>query len=272
MVATSWHAATLRQLSSAVAVDPAVAEAWVYGSTADAEFDEWSDLDVALVVPADEVLRVASPAWVSVVGPVWTYHTSARDRGSGVRVVLRDGRVVELIAVTHRDAVPAPRRLLADLLAGDAEPAGGESGPSGQPVTGATTLTPHGVPDLPPLVHEFRSTAAQAVRRYARGDLLAAGHLALELPRQCLVAATLLRERDVHGEQAGVDDRPGTRWDGTLDRVFDLIPEVDAGNDGVLDLVDAAAGLFDELAAELWSSYVPDWSGLTALLDRARRH
>jgi hypothetical protein len=51
--------------------------------------------------------------------------------------------------------------------------------------------------------------------------------------------------------------------------VFELIPD-DTGPGAILDLVDASAGLFDELAGQLWPAYVPDWSGLTVLLDRAR--
>lgn len=266
----SWHAQGLAQLSAAAAADPAVSEGWVFGSAASAELDdpdgpdalagpdgldEWSDLDVALVVPPADVLRIASPTWVSQLGRVWTYQTFARDRGSGVRVVFGDGRRVDLVAVTDRAAIPSARRRLRSTP-GDHPTAPREDG----------SLVREAVPDLPALVHEFRFTAALAVVKDARDDLLIGTHLALELPRLCLVVAMSLRDRDAGRSH----HRFGGPWNSVVDRVFDLFPDQDPGREGVIDLIDASAGLFDDLAGRMWPDYVPDWSGLTVLLDRAR--
>ena len=255
----------MRQLSYATAADPAVAEGWVFGSGAVGELDEWSDLDVALVVPADDVARVANPAWLSVLGPVWTYQTFPRERGSGIRAAFADGRLVDLIAVTDRDAIPPERRRLDCDLPEDGRASAAVPLPVGYGSEGDRPAVLGGV-DLPSLVHEFRFMAALAVRKCGRDDLLIGGHLALELPRQCLVVAMLLRDRDA----GSAHHRFGGPWNDVLDQAFDLIPELTSGRDGVLDLVDASAGLFDELAGKLWPAYEPDWSGLTALLDRAR--
>ncbi len=248
MTGSSWQSQTLVQLAGALAADPAVRESWVYGSGVSGDFDVWSDLDVAVVAAGDEVVRLASPSWLSVLGPVWTYQTFARDRGSGVRVVYRDGRLLDLIAVTDRAAIPPERRR---LEGGDAVPGG--------------NAEPAGIPDIPSVVHDFRFTAALAVVKNARDDRLIGGHLALDLPRQCLVAAMLLRDR-----AAGTTHhRVGGPLNSVLDKVFELIPD-ETGPDAILDLVDASAGLFDDLAGKLWPGYAADWSGLTVLLDRAR--
>src|SRR5262245_39831266 len=121
MAGDTWHSRTLGHLATALAADPAVVESWTFGPAASGDLDQWSDLDVAAVVAADEVLRLASPSWLSILGPVWTYQTVGRDRGSGVRVVYRDGRRVDLIAVTDRDAIPLERRKLTG-----GEPAAGQ--------------------------------------------------------------------------------------------------------------------------------------------------
>ncbi len=253
----SWHSETLRRISHATAADPDVRETWVLGSGAEDTLDEWSDLDVAVVVPADEVLRLASPSWLAAFGPVWTYQSFQRDHGCGVRVVYRDGRHVDLMAVTERAAIPSTRRRC------DLDLTGTSSAP---PDPGSARRAAESVLAQPSLVHEFRFTAALSVRKSARDDLLIGGHLALDLPRLCLVVAMSLRDRD----EGTSHHRYGGPWNSVLDRVLDLVPDAESGRGGLLDLVDASAGLFDDLAGQLWPSYAPDWSGLTALLDRVR--
>ncbi|SDR72836.1 nucleotidyltransferase domain-containing protein [Actinopolymorpha singaporensis] len=248
----SWHSDALNRIAAAAAADRAVTQAWVYGSGASGELDEWSDLDIGLVVAGEDPHKIAAPDWLAFLGPLWTFQCSDRDGGALVRAVFRDGRRVDLSAVDDPDVLPADRRRI-DLTVSEAGAAGHE-GPGSDEA------------ELPALVHQFRFTAALAVAKDARDDLLIGGHLALELPRLCLVLAMLLRDRaedDVH-------HRFGGAGNDVWDHVLDLMPEQDSGRDSVLDLVDASAGLFDELAARVWPDYVPDWSGLTVLLDRAR--
>ncbi|WP_157180825.1 nucleotidyltransferase domain-containing protein [Actinopolymorpha alba] len=248
--AGTWHAEALPRVSAVAATDGSVEELWIFGSGATDDLDEWSDLDLGVVVPTAEVGRVASPAWLGALGPVWTFQTFTRECGAGVRVIYRDGRWIDLIAVDDREAIPHERRRLSETRISPEL-----SGPP-NPV----------IPEIPPLIKEFRFTAALAVTKAARNDLLIGGHLALELPRQCLVAGMMLRDR----EAGSTHHRFGGPLNDVLSLAFDLVPDSDAGREGVLDLVDASAGLFDELASGIWPDYVSDWSGLTVLLDRAR--
>ncbi|MET9020527.1 aminoglycoside 6-adenylyltransferase [Actinopolymorpha sp. NPDC004070] len=248
----SWHSDALNHIAAAAAADRRITQAWVYGSGAGGELDEWSDLDVGLVVSGEDPHKIAAPDWLAFLGPIWTFQCADRDGGALVRVVFRDGRRIDLSAVDDPEVLPADRRRI-DLTLSDADRAAhADSGPDEA--------------ELPALVHQFRFTAALAVVKDARDDLLIGGHLALELPRLCLVLAMLLRDR----AESTAHHRFGGAGNDVWDHVLDLMPEQDSGRDSVLDLVDASAGLFDDLAARVWPDYVPDWSGLTVLLDRAR--
>jgi hypothetical protein len=252
MVERTWHSDALCEIAAAAAADPAVSELWVHGSAATGDLDEWSDLDVALVVPVEDVHKVASPDWLGFLGHAWTYQVTEGDGAAGVRVVYRDGRWVDLLAVGASERLPAVRRQV-EL----------PDSPTGR-VTGPAAVSR--LPELPAQVYDFRFIAALAVAKDARDDLLIGGHLALQLPRACLELAMLLRDR----ETGTTHHRHGGPGNEVLERVLDLIPEEDSGRDSVLDLVDASAGLFDELAARVWRDYASDWAGLTVLLDRAR--
>ncbi len=254
----SWHSDALNHLAAAAAADRAVTQAWVYGSGASSDLDEWSDLDVGLVVSGEDPHKIAAPDWLAFLGPIWTFQCADRDGGALVRAVFRDGRRIDLSAVHEPEALPADRRRI-DLTVADANRAH-RMDRAGRAGAGSDEA------ELPALVHEFRFTAALAVVKDARDDLLIGGHLALELPRLCLVLAMLLRDR----AESTAHHRFGGVGNDVWDHVLDLMPEQDSGRDSVLDLVDASAGLFDDLAGRVWPDYVPDWSGLTVLLDRAR--
>ncbi|MFD2078897.1 Streptomycin adenylyltransferase [Actinopolymorpha cephalotaxi] len=263
----SWHSDALNHIAVAAAADRAVTQAWVYGSGASGDLDEWSDLDVGLVVSGEDPRKIAAPDWLASLGPIWTFQCADRDGGALVRTVFRDGRRIDLSAVGDPEVLPADRRRI-DLIVSDADRVGQPSHPS-HPSHPSQPSHPDSGPDeveLPDLVHQFRFTAALAVVKDARDDLLIGGHLALELPRLCLVLAMLLRDR----AEGTAHHRFGGARNDVWDHVLDLMPEQDSGRDSVLDLVDASAGLFDDLAARVWPDYVPDWSGLTVLLDQAR--
>jgi hypothetical protein len=102
-----------------------------------------------------------------------------------------------------------------------------------------------------------RFAAALAVVKAVRGDLLLATHLTLGLLRDCLELALALRDR----RTGVVDEVPA--------RIAALIRAAgDAG--AILDALAGVAKLYDELASAQDARYQPDWSGLEALLARAR--
>lgn len=228
-----WHEAAVREIA-AVAAERGVEQVWAFGSAASGEVDEWSDLDVALVTRRVES---ANPGWLSGLGMVWAYEVA----GNTTRVVLADGRRIDLVVVPDEAAIPGTARKRIELPPpGDAPPAF--------------------VEEVPALVNEFRFLAAQAVVKVARRDLLIATHLALELPRRCLVLAMMLRDRDV----GTTSHRFGGPRNGLADRALAIA----AQSEGALAVVTKARDLFDELAAECWPTYRPDWSALNTLVKR----
>ncbi len=129
---------------------PAATEVGVAGSAATPELlDGWSDLDLHLALPAD--LRLTD-----VVGsqPVWAFENVAAPGSQVLRVVLADGRRLDLV-------VRGPGRV---------------------------------IPPPPPDGNDIRFVACAAAVKLGRGDRLIGLHLVLDLLRRCLVQAMLLRD------------------------------------------------------------------------------
>lgn len=108
-----------------------------------------------------------------------------------------------------------------------------------------------------------RFDAALAAVRYGRGDRLIGLHLTLGVLRECLVIAMLLRDR-----AEGTDrHRHGTELDDRAAEVARIAAAPDAG-DARPTPVEQACRLYGRWRAELHPDYRPDWSGLTAVIDR----
>lgn len=126
-------------------------------------------------------------------------------------------------------------------------------------ITGPDRL---GLP-VPDDVNDVRFIAAQAATKLGRGDRLIGLHLSLEIAQLCLVQAMQLRDRD----QGTAVHHHGTERDRFADELHSLFePGQAVGPDLVLALV----ARYDRLQGELGRAYRPDWSGLSALVDRGR--
>jgi Streptomycin adenylyltransferase len=220
---TGWQQALLAEIRAVAADDPRILAVQEYGSVASGEADAWSDLDVAVRVTAGTAGAIANTRWLSRFGEVWASDASTNSNRSVMRVVYADGRRVDFtVADAGRVGMVLPPTL--DRLA-------------------ARTT-------------RVRFSAALAVVKAIRGDLLVATHLTLGLLRDCLELALVVRDRsDV------ADDVPA--------RIASLL----AGGGGTAAVLDALAGvaaLYDELANVQDPAYRSDWSGLDSLLARAR--
>jgi hypothetical protein len=111
--------------------------------------------------------------------------------------------------------------------------------------------------------NDIRMIAALAAAKLGRGDLLIGLHLTLDLMRSCLVQAMLLRDRDL-----------GTRihrFGSVRDTMADEVAELVSGPVHVSprpNIVERTVELYGRWRRELDPVYVPDWSGLDALLSR----
>lgn len=114
--------------------------------------------------------------------------------------------------------------------------------------------------------NEIRMLAALAVTKLGRDDRLIGLHLTLELMRLSLVQAMLLRDRAC-----------GTRVHRTGSDVDVLAEEILAVARGTLDVfrrpnvVEQVVRLYGCWRRQLEPGYIPDWSGLDALIDQGLR-
>ncbi|MGI8681563.1 MAG: aminoglycoside 6-adenylyltransferase [Mycobacteriales bacterium] len=241
----------LAALIEAARADRGVAELRVTGSAADdpAGMDGWSDVDIAVAVHPTAVGRVSGDVWLSQFGRVWTVGGGRRS-GALRRVVYADGRRLDLLVVTEASRLPPGSTLLGPRPAA-AEPAG--------PAAPAR-------PDGHPGVSAVRFDAALAVVKYARGDLLIGTHLSLQLVQACLVQAMRLRDREL----GTTTHRHGSHRDVEVARL-DRLRRHGWTATGGLALIEDAAAAYDRLTGELDPDYIPDWTGLHALLAQARR-
>ncbi len=197
---SSWQARLAADVAAVLETEPSVESIWLVGSLGSAaRVDDWSDVDVAVVV-ADYALERWYKAldWLRPVGRTWATSQSEAPRRKTIRVVFDDGRRLDLIFFAHslgRPDLPGTevwRRPLAPR-------AGREAGGALSAVAGATP------PPSPvaALVNEWRFVASLAVVKLARRDELIGLHLAIECTRLCLVLGMLMRD----------DGLPSSAWD-----------------------------------------------------------
>jgi hypothetical protein len=222
-LATGWQQSLLAEIRAAAADDARILAVQAYGSVASGEADAWSDLDVAVRVSAGSAGAIANTRWLGRFGQVWASDATTNSNRSVMRVVYADGRRLDLtVADAGRLGMALPPML--DRLA-------------------ARTT-------------RVRFSAALAVVKAVRGDLLIATHLTLGLLRDCLELALLVRDRCPAAEDASA-------------RASALLGS-GAGHAGVLGALAGATELYDELAVVQDRAYRSDWSGLESLLARAR--
>ena len=229
-----WQSELVADVRDRATRSGAVAELWLLGSLAGepAAVDEWSDVDLGLVLTAPP--RLAD----LVDGEVWAHGGYDDDHGQVVRLMLADGRRLDLSVgpPEHFGAREPRQRLL--------------SGSGSYHPAARLRLEP----PTDPTANEVRFLLAHARAKLGRKDRLIAGHLALEVARTCLVEAMLLRDRDtgttIHRQGTDRDDVVETLW-----AVLDDPPSQ--------ELLDDLAVLFDRLHTELEPDYRPDWRGLS---------
>jgi len=235
----SSQADLLTELEAAAVSEANVAQLWILGSARHPDLlDRWSDIDVGLVLTGPVALSSLLPSGSTV----WALDRQSSDARSTCRVVLDDGRRVDLVVASSSEF---------DLAGGRCAYSAGRT-----PKTAIGGLGTHDPADA--TVNTVRFIAAQAVVKYGRGDLLIGSHLTLELAQLCLVEAMLLRDRDEgttsHRFGTGRDELAADTWSA-------LQLSNKSGDMRILRLV----GQFDRLHSELDQSYAPDWSGLTSL-------
>ena len=202
-----------------------------YGSVLrPSELDSWSDLDVRIALTA--------PIDIAVLGldELWSWQDIHGESGQTLRLVLVDGRRIDL-------SVSSPA---------DRSATGSESTPANKPMI---------IMPTPASDNQLRFDAALAASRYGRGNQLIGLHLTLDILREALVVAMLLRDR-----AEGTDHhRVGGEFEDRAAEVTKIISESDPHRRPTI--VERSCELYGRWRSELEENYRPDWSGLSAVID-----
>jgi hypothetical protein len=246
-----WHRSLLDDLISYFESNEDVLGLLLFGSCSKPDFprDDWSDIDV-LVVVKDDKFDGFFPAveWTTVFGRLYTYSQSSDDFKFVTRVCFENFNRIDFVITTeeklanvnHWPSVPffaGTKALLARSKVVE-EIASQGSFPY--------ILSLRTEDQFLELVRNFRFKSMQAVYKVVRDDLLVALHLAQDLIRDCYVLGMMLRDRAT-----------GTTIHKHGGSGNELVAQLDAARQpftsmGILDSIKASNELFEKLAGE-WS-------------------
>ncbi len=241
-----WQQDTVRDLR-AIAAGLPIDDVIVIGSTADEpdRLDAWSDLDVVVVANAGAADTLwPDVSWLGGLGDVAACSQSARPPGGTSRLLLTDGRRVDVIVTDTVSATGRRAELAAFSSAADTD--------------GSVDTA-----DLDEIANHLLFDAALATVKAARGERLISTHLAIGLLQRCLEAAMVVRdlaERTAH--------HTGPR---RHDALADLLPDVPAAPrpGDVLHLVGRSLDCFAEVVAAAPNPPAFPRQAVDALLARA---
>jgi hypothetical protein len=269
MVPVAWQSDAIARLTSVLEPDETVHGLAVIGSLAQpgAQTDDWSDLDIVLVV-ADAALPRFWPSveWLDCLGDTYT-SSLAEDRGMRtVRMWYQDGRRVDVVIVNESDIEEfahrndSPVRYGCRVLFSRSSRIG----------AALSSVAPGEAPpdpaahDLGRMCNDFWFKGMLAVSKLARRDLLVALHLTLDMIRDCCVLGMLLRDRE-----AGTRHHREGRADDPFVRALEMTRQPYTAL-GLLHAIGQSAVAFEVLAARLVEGYEQRRQPLLESAARAR--
>jgi hypothetical protein len=240
---------------------------FLIGSLTDAAWvDEWSDIDLLLVV-ADDALAQFHPAtlWLEAFGTIYAVNPGTRADFGTVRVYYTDGRRIDWV-ITAESSFARVEAWAENPLAYGCRVLYAASEQIRNAVERKYAPAAPVIPseaDFTRLVSDFRFKGMLAVSKAARDDLLVASHLALDLARDCLLLAMWLRDRET-----GTDHhREGSRGNHYLPVLPPIAQPYTRA--GVLASLAESTKAFDLLAAAWSPAYRPEPQPLLAMIARA---
>lgn len=253
----TWQHHLIETAQQAAIDDDQVLELRVYGSAADPDpnhMDAWSDVDLAVLLDPTAGQGPAAAAWPALFGEPWALTRHQEGQLHVQRAVYADGRRLDLVSTADPASLPAGRVLHQRSTTPMHQQASTGSSSSAPSVRAATEE-----------LMDVRFTAALAVVKLARADLLIGFHLALDVVRRCLVQAMVLRDRDTGTSS----HRFGGPRNEAVAQLESLRRHPWTSTGGIALLLEATR-TYDALAVQLDPDYVADWSGLHALAQQAR--
>lgn len=246
----SWQESVLADLVSQLAPNEDILGLLLFGSFSDPEThpDEWSDLDILIVVQAGKIeTYFPGIEWIRHFGRLYTYNQSADGFTGTTRVCFENFNRIDFVITTEEKLAEMHQRQSLPFCSGSKvlfsrskkmdEIADQGHLQKGMPASQEQFLE---------LVRSVRFKSMLAVYKVVRNDLLIALHLAQDVVRDCCVLAMMLRDRaagtHIH-KQGGVGNQFIAQLEATRQ------PFTAAG---ILDSLRASNEIFEKLALE-WS-------------------
>ena len=262
-----WQDHALNDLSTCFESNQDFLAMVVFGSLAGPCYDEWSDIDLLLVIVAEK-LRNYFPSirWLEDFGPIYTYSQSQDQYKSVTRLCYQDFRRLDLVLTTekHLRAIEIWPR---NPMEGKVRVIFSRSAIVDALVKGISKPKPLNTfsdERFQEMVMDFRFKAMLSVYKLVRTDTLIALHLALDLVRSCAVLGMIQRDRltgrDFH-KVGGIGDQFVQELQTTYQP---FTPS------GILTMVERCCLVFDHLASEWSPNYQLSYPHLSAWIQDAR--
>ena len=264
-----WNADMLDKLISHFESNEDVVGLLLFGSYSkpEADYDDWSDLDIFLVVK-NEQLKKFFPTieWLDAFGKLYTYAQSSDEFICTTRACFEDFSRIDFVITTEEKLMKldqwshVPFDDGATLVFSRSKVVDEFPRQSIQP----REFSPTTEDQFLGLVRDFRFKSMLAVYKVVRHDLLIALHLAQDLIRDCCVLGMLLRDRamgtNIH-KHGGTGNQLVAQLE-TTQKPFTSI--------GILDSIQASHEIFEKLAREWSPTYQEDRHLLLEWIEKAK--
>lgn len=254
MATELWQQQTLEEIKKLFSNYNSVHGLAISGSLNTDIVDIWSDIDLIVVVEDDKIPEFADNLdWLKPLGTLFAYQNKGDEYSTTIKVVFDDFKRIDFVFTTVsalKAIVQSPRSNLwqnIKVIYSDSE------------VT-RTLLGSEYIPEKPKefskkqfqdLVNNFWFISSLSLSKVIRNDLLIALHLALDLYKECLLLAILIRDKEtgttIH-KTGGIGNDLAKNIDIALE---DISPEA------VLNLLEQCGQEFQKLCFR-WNSNSPD--------------
>lgn len=242
----------------------------LFGSGSGLEFrrDEWSDIDLLVVVKNDSLAHFFPTVdWITSFGPLYAFSQSSDDYKSTTRTCFEDFERVDFVFATEEQMSQIDRWSNVPFFSGtkllfSRSTIVDQVAPRhfSQP---APVFTDDQFHDM---VRQFRFKSMLAVYKAVRNDLLIAQHLSLDLIRDCSVLGMMLRDRatetNIH-KHGGLGNELAAKLE-IAQKPFTPM--------GILDSIQESNTLFEKLASEWSNEFQEKRQLLFEWIEKARAH
>lgn len=270
MAVDGWQQKAIERVKAVLEADDDVKGLVLIGSytRTDVGTDIWSDIDLVVTV-ADEALSRFSPAtdWISAIGEPYCFSQSNTDDYHVTRAYLIDGSRLDIVIVSESSLERIgewetnPLRYMNTCLFSRSPALDRALSMSFPP----PTLKPVSSEEFDRMANDFWFKGMLAVSKIGRTELLVALHLCLDMIRDCLVLAMMLRDRETGSDH----HRDGSQGNHSVGELENACRPFTAA--GMLQSIMQSALTFDRLAGQWTECYKPRSGPLSQWIEQVMK-